>query len=62
MNQLLTALTEKKPVKVFLLNDYYAKFEYDETLKRYQSNFGYASLKFFIEVAKGNLKDYRLEI
>lgn len=59
MNLSQNIVAKKPPLEIYLLGDYYDTFKFDNGM--YQGKFGYANLKFIIEVANGIHKDYMVK-
>ena len=57
LNQLNENVKEHKPFKFFWRGEYFATFEYDDGLKRYQSPVGWLSVEEVFEFGKGVDKD-----
>lgn len=52
VNQLNNNLKLHKPFEMYDNEGVFAKFYYDEELKRYQSDFGYLTMQGVIEITK----------
>lgn len=50
LNLLSEHLEQHKPFKLFDKDEYFADFNYDENLKRYQSEFGYLTIQDVYEI------------
>ena len=51
LNLLNEHLKQHKPFKLFDKDEYFADFNYDENLKRYQSEYGYLTIQSVYEIA-----------
>ena len=57
----LNNLKEHKPFNLYYKGEFFDKFEYDDELKRYQSNYGYLSIEKVYQLDKGLEKDRKIE-
>ena len=57
----LNNLKEHKPFNLYYKGEYFATFEYDDELKRYQSAYGYLSIEKVYQLDKGLEKDRKIE-
>ena len=54
-------LKEHKPFNLYHKGEYFAKFEYDEELKRYQSDYGYLSIEKVYQLDKDLERDRKIQ-
>lgn len=57
LNQLNKNLQEHKPFSLYDSDGLFARYEYDEELKRYQCDYGYLTLQGAYEISKDEEDD-----
>lgn len=61
LNQSNNNLQEHRPFGLFYKRELFAKFEYDEELKRYQSDYGYLTVEKVYELANDMEQDRKIK-
>lgn len=57
MNTLQVAIKNKKPIKVYILGDYYDTMSYNEKLNRYEGDYGNIPMEKIPKIMAG-VKEY----
>lgn len=60
-NQLNKYIQEHNSFNLYYKNEFFAKFDYDEKTKKYQSAYGWLSLKKTFELAKDLEQNRKIE-
>lgn len=60
LNQLNNNLRNHKSFRLFYKNELFAKFDYNNELKRYQSDIGYLTMEKVYEIANNMEQDRKI--